>query len=73
MIADYLKKIKDDKEKEVIPIEIKPKVCKGCLAETRNTMGWLWFNFKYLEPSWLCPTCKKIYSEKLSHLQEQGL
>ncbi len=55
--------------------EIKPgeKLCGGCWAVSKDAPGWLWVNFKYLDPTWLCPKCIEERGGDLVKIKAQGL
>ncbi len=69
MIIDEFKKTTDEKPE----LSLGDKLCGGCWEVAKHTPCWTWFNFRHLDPTWLCPKCLKVYSEHLGQLQEMGL
>lgn len=58
--------------------ELKPgeKLCGGCWSVSATGVtdaGWVYFNFKYLEPTWLCVDCLKERGLELIKMQGHGL
>lgn len=48
-------------------------LCNGCWVTTVDKSNWIWMNFKYLDPQWLCPKCQEEYKQKFAMLQMAGL
>ncbi len=48
-------------------------LCGGCGAHAIKGSGWLWFNFKSLDPVWLCPQCQQVHGHNLEKMQRAKL
>lgn len=67
-LADYWDKEKPELKRGEI-------LCGGCwtVGAIIAPVGWVYFNFKALDPVWLCPDCVEKYAEEFSAQQSAGL
>lgn len=51
--------------------------CDACWKEidpiSEDSLGWIYFQFKHLKPSWICNECRPEWEQHHAILQGKGL